>query len=107
MGEIGYNRHEYLYELLWWEIDAIVEGYHARCRQMWAATRWQTYHLMMVSMADIKEAGINSPKDLITFTWEEDGQQQQAEVDDEYVNEMQELIKAANKQEKRKKKAKH
>ena len=107
MGEVGFNRHEYLYELTWWEIDAFVEGYYARSRQMWSATRWQTFYMMMAQVGSkgMKESGINSPTDLIKFTWEDDQQQDSGEVDDDYYDEMQKLIKAANRQEKRKKKA--
>ena len=30
MGEIGYNRHEFLYDLRLWEIHLIVMGYRKR-----------------------------------------------------------------------------
>ena len=39
---------------------------------MWSATRWQTYNLMCVSMADLKKVGIYRPTDLIRFPWEKD-----------------------------------
>jgi hypothetical protein len=39
---------------------------------MWSATRWQTFYLMLVSMADLKKAGIYRPTDLIRFPWEKD-----------------------------------
>ena len=32
MGEIGYNRHEFLYDLRLWEINLIVMGYRKRDR---------------------------------------------------------------------------
>ena len=48
----------------------IVRGYFRRNREMWSATRWQTYNLMCVSMANIKRAGIYRPTDLIKFPWE-------------------------------------
>ena len=32
MGEIGISRHEFLYELTWWEIDSIKRGYRKRNR---------------------------------------------------------------------------
>ena len=43
VGEIGMNRHEVLYELQLWELNAIVTGYRRRSREMWESTRWQTY----------------------------------------------------------------
>lgn len=48
----------------------IVRGYFRRNREMWSATRWQTFNLMCVSMADLKKAGIYRPTDLIKFPWE-------------------------------------
>ena len=32
MGEIGITRHEFLYELTWWEINSIIRGYRRRDR---------------------------------------------------------------------------
>lgn len=32
MGEIGIPRHEFLYELTWWEINSIKRGYRKRNR---------------------------------------------------------------------------
>lgn len=81
MGEIGIPRREYLYDLAYWEIMLIVRGYIRRSRDLWSATRWQTYNLMCVSMADIKKAGIHSPTDLIRFPWE-DGRAGSASADD-------------------------
>jgi hypothetical protein len=72
VGEIGYNRHEYLYELDYCDILLIVRGYFRRTREMWSATRWQTFYLMSVSMCDLKKAGIYRPTDLIKFPWEKD-----------------------------------
>lgn len=32
VGEIGITRHEFLYELTWWEINSIIRGYRRRDR---------------------------------------------------------------------------
>lgn len=72
MGEIGIDRREYLYELEYCEVMLIARGYSHRNREMWSATRWQTYNLMCVSMADLKRAGIYRPTDLMKFPWEEE-----------------------------------
>ena len=53
-------------------MQAIIRGYNRRERGMWSATRWQTYYLMSVSMADLKKAGINKPTDLMKFPWEKE-----------------------------------
>ena len=70
MGEIGLPRREVLYELRWWEVRAILRGYNRRHRDAWSIARWQTYHLMAVSGADLEKAHIYSPLDLIRFPWD-------------------------------------
>lgn len=86
VGEIGYNRHEYLFELDYCDILLISRGYFRRTREMWSATRWQTFYLMSVSMADLKKAGIYRPSDLIKFPWEKDELEEnmlsQADIDE-------------------------
>jgi hypothetical protein len=34
VGEIGVSRHEFLYDLRFWEVDAIIRGYRRRNRLM-------------------------------------------------------------------------
>jgi hypothetical protein len=34
VGEIGVSRHEFLYDLRFWEVDAIIKGYRRRNRLM-------------------------------------------------------------------------
>lgn len=74
MGEIGTPRREYLYELKFWEILLISRGYQRRHRDLWSASRWQTYNLMtaQVGSDNMKKSGINSPTDLIRFPWDTD-----------------------------------
>ena len=52
----------------------IQRGYERRHRQLWSATRWQTYNLMAAFAGSkaLSEAGINSAKDLIQFPWDTD-----------------------------------
>lgn len=68
MGEIGIDRHEFLYELKLWEINSIVEGYRRRARAVWDASRWQTW-LLLCSMG---AKGLHRPEDLQLFTWDEE-----------------------------------
>ena len=70
MGEIGFDRHEFLHELKLWEIQAIVDGYRSRARPMWEAARLNAFFIMS-SMVDMSKAGICSASDLITFPWEQ------------------------------------
>jgi len=72
VGEIGFPRQEFLNDLKFWELRSIVRGYNMRHANLWSAVRWQTYHLMQVSLADLKSAGIHRPTDLITFPWEKE-----------------------------------
>ena len=49
MGEIGIPRHEFLYELTWWEINSIIRGYRKRNRltnQLLAESVYATIHIM-------------------------------------------------------------
>ena len=72
MGEIGYSRREFLYDLRWWEARCIIRGYNRRHRDLWSSTRWQTYNIMasFVGGDKLSEKGINSPKDLLKFPWD-------------------------------------
>ena len=49
MGDIGYNRHEFLYDLRLWEIQLIVMGYRKRnllTNQLLAESVYATIHVM-------------------------------------------------------------
>jgi hypothetical protein len=49
VGEIGYNRHEFLYDLRLWEIHLIVMGYRKRDRlkhQLMAECAYATIYAM-------------------------------------------------------------
>jgi hypothetical protein len=92
VGEIGLDRREYLYEMVWWELLLISRGYVRRHREDWSMMRWQTFQLMgaQVGKKGMNEAGLFRPTDLIQFPWEkeastplsdEDRQQLQAEMD--------------------------
>ena len=74
MGEVGYNRKEFLYTLKWWEIKAIVDGYRKREHTYLLMTRWSTFMIMCTGMADLRQAGISSATDLMQFSWETEEQ---------------------------------
>ena len=44
MGEIGFPRLEFLYELRWWEVKSIIRGYNARHHQGWEQARLVAYN---------------------------------------------------------------
>jgi len=88
VGEVGYNRNEFLHELRWWEIKAIIDGYRKRERTYLLMTRWSTYMIMSTGMADLRKAGISNESDLMEFSWEADekrstmfSQEELAEID--------------------------
>ena len=72
MGEIGIDRHEYLYELTACDMFLIERGYERRNRHLWSSTRWGTYHIMLATCGTkaLQESGIYKPTDLIQFPWE-------------------------------------
>lgn len=70
VGEIGFDRDQFLHLLKWWEIRAIIDGYHKRERTYCVLTRWSTFMIMCTGMADLKKAGIHHAEDLMTFPWE-------------------------------------
>lgn len=74
VGEMGINRKEYLYELVFCDLLLISRGYERRNRYLWSAIRWQTHQLMTayVGSDKLREAGIHSPKDLIKFPWDKE-----------------------------------
>ena len=97
MGEIGLPINDYLYRLSYADLLLISRGYENRKRDLWSATRWQTYHLMRVSLADIQKAGINSPKDLMPLPWDKAGEEEeQVKITQEEINRMREDMRRMN-----------
>lgn len=62
---------------------------------MWSAIRWQTFYVMAAQIGSkgLNDSGISNPTDLIQFPWEDEVAE---DIDENYVNEMQELIRAIN-----------
>ena len=93
VGEIGYDRHEFLYDLKQWEIMLIIRGYRRRQRIFCDMVRWQTY-ITLMPQADLPKNGIMSATDLIKFPWDEDTGDIISEED---VEDLTNLIAEANK----------
>lgn len=73
MGEIGRTPGELKHGLKWWEIRCIIRGYNRRHRDLWSATRWQTYNIMAAQVGgkQLSENGINSVHDLLPLPWDD------------------------------------
>lgn len=89
---MGYNRHEFLYELKQWEIIAIIRGYRKRQRVFCDMTRWQTY-VSLIPHVKLRESGINSPHDLLHFDWDNAEGEDISEAD---ANDLLQLIDSVN-----------
>lgn len=44
MGEIGFSRREFLFDLRWWEVKAVIRGYNARHHPGWEQARLIAYN---------------------------------------------------------------
>ncbi len=96
MGEIGIPRNEYLYELQYLDQIQIERGYDRRHRHIWGISRWQTYMLMSVSMADLKKAGIYKPTDILKFPWDESDEEAGNLPDAKEIARLQQMMREEN-----------
>jgi hypothetical protein len=87
VGEIGFPRKEFLYELKWWEVKSIIRGYNARHHHGWEQARLVAYnaHYCMGSKDHVPIVS-----EWIKFPWEQkkvtplsksDVEMMQAEID--------------------------
>lgn len=65
MGEIGYDRREFLYDLKLWEIRSIIRGYRKRAALTWEPARFQTFCWLKA-----RGAQIYRPQEIAKFPWE-------------------------------------
>ena len=76
MGEIGIPRREFLYAIQFWEARRILRGYNRRQRNMWSATRWQTFRIMEAQCGTeaMHKSNLFAPDDLLQFPWDKEPQ---------------------------------
>lgn len=90
MGEIGISRHEFYYELKWWEVRSIIRGYNARHHHGWEQARLVAYNARFCM-------GSKDPLPTVTewlkFPWE---QKAVTPVSQEVVDELQAEMDAIN-----------
>lgn len=97
VGEIGFSRREYLYEISFWETRRILRGYRNRYRDMWSAFRWHAYRIMgAIPYVDLRGNGIFAPTDLIKFPWDKENMKEPEIPDEETVKEMMQYINQEN-----------
>lgn len=89
-------RHEFLYDIQYWEALRIIQGYQRRNRDLWNAFRWQTHMLMRVQVGDkeLQKNNIHKSEDLITFPWDDEAVRQT--ISEEDVKKMKEEMRAMN-----------
>lgn len=88
VGEIGIPRNEFLYELKFWELRAIMRGYQRRFHPIWDAARFMGYCSLKPWSKDIR-----NPSDLVQFTWEKEKDDL---PDDEWVEQERKRLQALN-----------
>jgi hypothetical protein len=89
VGEIGYNRHEFLYDLRLWEIHLIVLGYRKRDRLK---------HQLMAECAYAAIYAMRDPKgktvaDMFPQIFEDDDIDDEPPITDDEAADLQELMK--------------
>lgn len=92
MGEIGIGREDFLYRMAFWEIRLVVRGYRERQKNIWEATRWQTFWLMHVGMADTSRVDFES---LLRLPWDRQGSTSEPSQED--IDRLREKLRAYNK----------
>ena len=97
VGEIGFPRREFLYDIKFWEARRIIRGYECRCRDMWSAIRWHAYSILCgMPYQSLDKQGITDPTKLLRFPWEDERKDDNLPTDEE-VNETRRTLNELNK----------
>lgn len=90
MGEIGFPRREFLYDLVWWEVRSIIRGYNARHHHGWEQARLVAYnaHYCMGS----KETP-PTVTEWIKFPWEKSAESGSTMPTDDEVERLRQLLR--------------
>ena len=93
MGEIGFPRREFLYDLVWWEVRSIIRGYNARHHHGWEQARLVAYnaHYCMGS----KETP-PTVSEWIKFPWEQSTESGSTMPTDDEVERLRQLLREEN-----------
>ena len=95
VGEIGFPRKEFLYELKWWEVKSIIRGYNARHHHGWEQARLIAYnaHYCMGSKDPIPIVS-----EWIKFSWEQKAVMPMSQSEVEELQAEMNAINAMNKE---------
>lgn len=97
------SRHDFLYEMKFWEVDRAIRGYNRRQCSEWSRTRWLAYNVMSaMPYCDLKKAGIYRPTDLLHLPTDDDNQSTGG-ISDNEASEMVKVMQAMNRKARRKK----
>lgn len=92
VGEYGISRHEFLYEIRFWEVRRIIRGYKKRNRltnQLLAESVYATIHVM-------RDAKGKTVADLFPSLFEDDDEDYEPPITDDEAAEMQANMRAMN-----------
>ena len=103
VGEIGIPREQFLYDLEFWEVRAIIRGYRRKQETEWAQLRWQTFWLMHNGMVDLGKVGIHQPSDLMQLPHDGNTGDDSPPISDEEIDALQAEMRAYNAEQERKK----
>ncbi len=95
MGEIGFPRREFLYDLVWWEVRSIIRGYNARHHNGWEQARLVAYYARY-SMGSKETPPTVS--EWMKFPWEQstDGDSGSAMPTDNDIKRLRQLLREEN-----------
>lgn len=92
MGEIGIPRHEFLYELSYWEVLRIIRGYRKRDR----LTHQLIAEAVFAAMHTMRDSKGKTVKDFFPMLFEDDDDREPADITDEEIAELQAEMDAWN-----------
>jgi hypothetical protein len=88
VGEIGIPRHEFLYELTWWEINSIIRGYRKRNR----LTHQLLAEIVYTTTYTMRDPEGKTPANMFPALFKEDDNNEPAPITPEEQAEMEQVL---------------